>query len=86
VAHPECAYAVIASFKPGGRKMYTLIRNAGVKRALSDEAVPLLLSFVVAELFYKFHSFALETGAFLLTWLVVSYVGRALKSRVMRSD
>lgn len=66
--------------------MYTLIRNAGVQRALRDEAVPLLLSFGVAESFYKFHSFALETGAFLLTWLVVSYVGSVLKSRYVRPD
>jgi hypothetical protein len=66
--------------------MYTLIRNAGVKRALRDEAVPMLLAFVVAEVFYKFHSFALETGAFLLTWLVVSYVGSALRSRFVRPD
>jgi len=66
--------------------MYTLIRNAGVKRALRDEAVPLLLSFAVAEVFYKFHSFALETGAFLLTWLVVSCAGSALRSRFVRPD
>lgn len=66
--------------------MYTLIRNAGVKRALGDEAVPLLLSFVTAEAFYKFHSFALETGAFLLTWLAVSWLGSRLKARWARPD
>jgi hypothetical protein len=66
--------------------MYTLVRNSGLQRALRDEAVPLLLSFVVAESFYKFHSFALETGAFLLTWLLVSYVGSALKSRFTRPE
>ncbi|MDM0042716.1 hypothetical protein QTH89_26060 [Variovorax sp. J22G21] len=65
--------------------MYTLIRNAGVKRALVDEAVPLLFSFGVAEMFYKFHSFMLETGAFLLTWLVVSWVGSAIRSRFIRN-
>ena len=65
--------------------MYTLIRNAGVKRALVDEAVPLLLSFGVAEMFYKFHSFMLETGAFLLTWLVVSYAGSLIKARFIRN-
>ena len=31
----------------------------------------LLLAFLIAEVFYKFHSFALECGAFLLTWLVI---------------
>lgn len=66
--------------------MYTLVRHTGLQRALRDEAVPLLLSFVVAESFYKFHSFALETGAFLLTWLLVSYVGSAFKARFMRPD
>ena len=65
--------------------MDTLIRNAGVKRALIDEAVPLLLSFAIAEMFYKFHSFMLETGAFLLTWLAVSYVGSAIKTRFKRN-
>lgn len=29
------------------------------------------LAFLLAELFYKFHSFALECAAFLLTWLVL---------------
>jgi hypothetical protein len=66
--------------------MYTLIRQAGVKRALYDEAVPLLIAFVVAEVFYKFHSFALETGAFLLTWLALSCAAHAIKSRLSRSD
>ena len=60
--------------------MYSLIRDAGVKTALRNEAAPLLLSFGVAETFYKFHSFALETGAFLLTWAAVSY----LASRVLQ--
>ena len=34
----------------------------------------LVLAFLVAEVFYKFHSFALECGAFLLTWLVIDLV------------
>jgi hypothetical protein len=65
--------------------MYTLIRNAGVKRALVDEAAPLLLAFVTAEVLYKFGSFALETGAFLLTWLLVSYLVSAIRTRLARS-
>ena len=65
--------------------MYTFIRHAGVRRAVLDEAAPILLAFVVAELFYKFHSFTLETGAFMLTWFVLSAVGAAIRSRLMRS-
>ena len=65
--------------------MYTLIRSAGVQHALRNEALPLLLSFGVAETFYKFHSFALETGAFLRTWAAGSFVGGALTARLSRS-
>ena len=42
----------------------------------------LLLAFLVAELFYKFHSFALECGAFLVTWLVIDVVIDALARRL----
>ena len=34
----------------------------------------LLLAFLIAEVFYKLHSFALECGAFLLTWLVIDLI------------
>jgi hypothetical protein len=33
--------------------------------------VTLAIAFVIAEPFYKFHSFTLETIAFLLTWWVL---------------
>ena len=33
----------------------------------------LVLAFLTAEVFYKFHSFALECGAFLVTWLVIDF-------------
>ena len=56
--------------------MYTLIRQVGVRQSLLGEAPSIALSMVVAELFYKFHSFTLECVAFLATWLVVSYLTR----------
>ena len=34
----------------------------------------LLLAFLIAEVFYKFHSVALECGAVLLTWWVLDVV------------
>jgi hypothetical protein len=44
---------------------------------------PLVVAFGVAELFYKFHSFTLECGAFLVTWRVLDWgyqqVGRRLQ-------
>ena len=40
---------------------------------MKRELVPFIAAFVIAELFYKFHSFSLECIAFLATWAVLSY-------------
>jgi hypothetical protein len=51
--------------------MYSLVRILPVARLLREQVPAFLLAFVVAELFYKFHSFTLETLAFLATWAVI---------------
>jgi len=48
--------------------MYTLINKLGWSAFLTRESPALLLSWIIAEVFYKFGSFTLETGAFLVTW------------------
>ena len=57
--------------------MYSLLhaRNA---RDLVTELGTLAVALVVAELFYKFHSFSLECLAFLATWYVLGAVTRRL--------
>jgi hypothetical protein len=53
--------------------MYTLMR-ATTLRVWSTQQLPTLISAgVIAELFYKFHSFTLEAGAFLATWWVLDF-------------
>jgi hypothetical protein len=47
--------------------MYSIITTLG-RRFLAQELPSGLASLVLAEMFYKFHSFTLECGAFLLTW------------------
>jgi hypothetical protein len=51
--------------------MFTLVRSLPFRTLLQEQFPVLIISLTVAELFYKFHSFTLETGAFLLTWLVL---------------
>lgn len=51
--------------------MYTLLRSVPLRDLLATQAPALLASFVIAELFYKFHSFTLECLAFLATWFVI---------------
>ena len=61
--------------------MFTLTKFIGGKEALRKEALPLVLSMAIAELFFRFHSFTLECVAFLVTWYCVSYTFEYLKSR-----
>lgn len=58
--------------------MFTLMTRLTVRELLLRQAPALLLSLLVAELFYKWHSFLLETGGFLLTWFVLDAAGAAL--------
>ena len=52
--------------------MYTLLRSTGFQKELLIEGPSLVVSMVIAELFYKFHSFTFECVAFLATWCAVS--------------
>jgi hypothetical protein len=54
--------------------MYSWIRETGVKKFSSTQVPSMLVSLLVAELFYKFHSFLLECIAFLLTWTALSWI------------
>ena len=63
--------------------MYTLIRSIPLRMLIMEQAPALGLSWLLAEMFYKFHSFTLETMAFLGTWFAIdgaiSFVRRLLK-------
>jgi hypothetical protein len=52
--------------------MYSLVRNLESRNVAIREGVTFAAAFVVAEVFYKFHSFSLECLAFLATWVVLS--------------
>jgi hypothetical protein len=54
--------------------MYTLLHHGRLREGWLVETPSLVLSVYVAEMFYKFHSFTLECGAFLATWFMVSYL------------
>ena len=65
--------------------MYELLRSL-TPRQLTREQLPLLVvALGIAELFYKFHSFLLETGAFLLTWWALGALHAALRSLFTRA-
>jgi hypothetical protein len=54
--------------------MHQMIKSKGLRRFLIEEAPSGVAALVIAELFYKFHSFVLECVAFLATWYVLSFL------------
>lgn len=50
--------------------MFTLLRMLPLRRLLIEQFPSIAAAWLIAELFYKFHSFSLECAAFLATWFV----------------
>jgi hypothetical protein len=61
--------------------MYKLTHNLTVSELFKRQLPVFVVAFVIAELFYKFHSFILETGAFLITWYVLDALVQGIVSR-----
>ena len=63
--------------------MYSLMRSLPLQRLLVEQGIPFGIAFIVAELFYKFHSFTLECLAFLATWFVLDFLVQLIRTRLM---
>ena len=76
--HCRHAGAVRRSSRPGETTgdglTYTLIRSLTSGKLALQQILAFAIAFGIAEMFYKFHSFVLETGAFLATWCVLDFV------------
>jgi hypothetical protein len=51
------------------------------RRILLEQIPTFFMSLVIAELFYKFHSFTLELLAFLGTWIIIDIIVHLLIDR-----
>lgn len=63
--------------------MFTLIRSLKQHQLFFQQLPSLGISFVIAELFYKFHSFTIECVGFLLTWYVMDALSTTLYSKLL---
>lgn len=54
--------------------MYQLIHGLTASDLFKRQLPVFVVALVIAELLYKFHSFILETGAFLVTWYVLDAI------------
>lgn len=59
--------------------MFTLLRTIPPRRILAEQMPSIAAAWLVAELFYKFHSFSLECAAFLATWFVFDALIQGLR-------
>ena len=64
--------------------MYTLLRHARSRDGLMVEGPAAAIALVIAEVFYKFHSFSLECVAFLGTWLAISWIASVALGPLLR--
>ena len=64
--------------------MYSLLQALPLRQLLLQQAPVVIVSLVIAELFYKFQSFTLETIAFLATWFAVDGATKALRRLLTR--
>jgi hypothetical protein len=60
--------------------MYELIRRLSLRQLAAEQLPVFLAALAIAETFYKFKSFLLETAAFLVTWYVLGAVVAGVKA------
>lgn len=51
--------------------MFILLKKLPARQVLAEQIPALAAAALIAERFYKFHSFLLECGAFIVTWFVL---------------
>lgn len=66
--------------------MYYMMRSLGIKATLRRELPAGAAAFLIAESFYKFHSFALETLAFVATWCLISWLQEILTTLMRHKE
>ncbi|WP_187429777.1 hypothetical protein ROLI_015660 [Roseobacter fucihabitans] len=64
--------------------MYSLLKALSFKDVLEREFIPFLAALIVAQLYFKWGSFALELVGFIFTWLVLGFVLQKILSAIRK--
>jgi len=59
--------------------MYALLQSTSMRQLITEQIPTMLGALIIAELFYKFHSFMLEALAFLATWYLLDFGVRRIQ-------
>ena len=65
--------------------MFTLAKLLSIRQLLAEQVPAITASFIIAEVFYMFHSFTLECLAFLATWSILDGLINLVKGRASNS-
>jgi hypothetical protein len=64
--------------------MYTMLRNASLSMLISTQAPAFLIAFIIASLFFKWKSFALECLGFLTVWFILDALFTGIRSQWLK--
>ena len=64
--------------------MFTLLRLLPWQRLVAEQLPAFAIAWVIAETFYKWHSFSLEMLGFLATWMVLDAAIQGLRRWFLR--
>ncbi len=64
--------------------MYSLIRTAGLRLTLEQELIPFAAALLIAQMYFKWGSFALELVGFIVLWFVFGFVAERLRDLIAR--
>ncbi len=66
--------------------MFTLIKRGTLRQLFTEEGPVLLLALGTSEMFFKFHSFILESTAFLALWYVLGATVWAIQKKLAHRE
>jgi len=66
--------------------MYHLIKQLSLQEAMTEVIPSLALSFVIAEVFYKFGSFTMECICFLFTFVILLFIVDKIKINLLQQN
>ena len=64
--------------------MYALFNAVGIREALQREFVPFIIALIVAQIFFKWGSFALELVGFVVIWFALGFVSERIHTSLRK--
>ena len=64
--------------------MYSLVKTNGVLYALEREFLPFAIALLIAQIWFKWGSFALELVGFIVVWFALGFVADKILAALKR--